>query len=239
MALLYCTLKVFSKFNERDAAKIMPSFRFKGIIFDMDGVLVDSEKLYMRFWQESCAFFGYDLTPEMALSLRSNSAETAIPKFIDWFGETVDYYKIRELRRRLMADFIDKNGVEIKPGAIEIFNYLKQNGLKIALATASPVKRAIHYLEPYGLFDMLDAVVNGTSVAKSKPAPDIYIAAAEKLGFSPCECIAVEDSPAGIISAKTAGCFTVMVPDLTPADNEISGYVDYLAADLNDIIKIL
>ena len=158
----------------------------------MDGVLVDSEKLYMRFWQEACAFFGYDLTPEMALSLRSNSAETAIPKFIDWFGETVDYYKIRELRRRLMADFIDKNGVEIKPGAIEIFSYLKQNGLKIALATASPVKRAIHYLEPYGLFDMLDAGLRYDDL---------------KVGIS---------------------LFRV-----------ITGYVDYLAADLNDIIKIL
>ena len=158
---------------------------YKGAIFDMDGVLVDSERLYMRFWQEACAFNGFEMTGEMALSLRSNSPETAIPKFRMWFGESADYYGIRELRRKLMAEYIDKSGVDLKPGAQEIIEYLKQKGIKTALATASPVKRARHYLEPHGLFDKLDAVVSGTSVPRSKPAPDIYLAAAGLLGIPP------------------------------------------------------
>ena len=205
----------------------------------MDGVLVDSERLYMRFWREACAAFGFELTQEMALSLRSNSPETAIPKFLAWFGESADYHEIRALRRKEMADFIDRNGVKLKPGAAEILDYLKRKEMKIALATASPVKRARHYLAPYGLFDRFDAVVSGASIARSKPAPDIYLAAAKELGLSPCECIAVEDSPAGVISGRTAGCFTVMVPDLTPPEEELLPSIDFLANDLNDIKKII
>ena len=212
---------------------------YKGVIFDMDGVLVDSEKLYMRFWQEAASLYGFEITSEMALSLRSNSPETAIPKFRKWFGETADYYRIRETRRKLMAEHIDRFGVDLKSGAKEIMDYLKENGIRTALATASPVKRAKHYLAPHGLFDKLDAVVSGASIPRSKPAPDIYLAAAEMLDIPPQECIAVEDSPAGIISAKSAGCFTVMVPDLTPPDDEISEYIDFLANDLTEIKKLI
>jgi haloacid dehalogenase superfamily, subfamily IA, variant 3 with third motif having DD or ED len=212
---------------------------FKGAIFDMDGVLVDSEKLYLRFWQEACAAYGYKLGYEQGLSLRSNSPETAIPKFRNWFGEKADYYAIRELRRKLMADFIDKNGVSMKPGADTILRLLREKGVKIALATASPVKRARHYLEPLGLFGYFDAVVSGADIARSKPAPDIYLAASGALGLSPAESIAVEDSPAGIVSAKTAGCFTVMIPDLTPPDESVKPYIDFLAAELADIASVI
>lgn len=217
----------------------MSSLQLNGAIFDMDGVLVDSERLYMRFWQEACASFGFALSCEMALSLRSNSPETAIPKFMKWFGERADYYQIRDLRCRQMADYIDKNGVDIKPGAAEILDVLKQKGLKIALATASPAKRARHYLAPHGLFDKFDAVVSGASLARSKPAPDIYLLAAEMLGLPPDQCMAVEDSPSGILSAKTAGCFTVMIPDLTEPDEEIRSKIDFIAKDLTAVSEII
>ena len=207
----------------------------KGAIFDMDGVLVDSEKLYMRFWREASEAFGSEMSEEMALSLRSNSPETAVPKFLDWFGESADYYAIRELRRRLMADFIDQNGVDLKPGAAELLAFLRERGVKLALATASPVRRARHYLEPHGIFGLFDAVVSGASVARSKPAPDIYLAAADMLGLPPSECFAVEDSPAGVISTRTAGCFTVMVPDLTPPDAQTAGFTDLVVADLREL----
>ena len=211
----------------------------EGVIFDMDGVLVDSERLYMRFWREACAAYGFVLTQEMALSLRSNSPEAAIPKFRAWFGESADYHEIRALRRRLMAKYIDMNGVELKDGAAEIIDFLRGKGLKIALATASPVKRAMHYLQPHGLFEKFDAVVSGADIARSKPAPDIYIAAAKALGLPPEKCFAVEDSPAGIISARTAGCFTVMIPDLTPPDDDILPCIDCLADELNDLKALI
>lgn len=205
----------------------------------MDGVLVDSEKLYLRFWIEACAEFGFELSTERALSLRSNAPEAAVPKFAAWFGESADYLKIRELRRRLMARYIDKYGVELKDGAAELIAYLKQNGIKIALATASPEKRARHYLEPHGFFDKFDAVVCGGSVVHGKPAPDIYIYAAQALNL-PCQaCLAVEDSPDGIRSAYGAGCVTVMIPDLTEPEGEILPLICYKCHCLNNIRSII
>ena len=211
----------------------------RGVIFDMDGVLVDSERLYLRFWREACASYGFTLSEEQALSLRSNSPSTAIPKFEAWFGSSADYWQIRETRRRLMADYIDTNGVNAKNGAAEILSTLKDKGIRIALATASPVKRAKHYLAPLGLFDLFDAVVSGTDVVNGKPAPDIYLCAAEMLGLSTAECAAVEDSPSGVLSAHSAGCFTVMIPDLTPPENDILPLVGCLAQKLTDLNNLL
>lgn len=211
----------------------------QGVIFDMDGVLVDSERLYLRFWREACALYGFTMSEEQGLSLRSNSAETAIPKFRAWFGEGADYAAIRDTRRELMARYIDENGVALKEGAAELVHYLKARGIKIALATASPVKRARHYLEPHGLFDQFDAVVSGTSVAHSKPAPDIYLKAATELGLPPAQCIAVEDSPTGIAAAHAAGCFTVMIPDLTPPDDETRRLTKCILNRLTDITHLI
>lgn len=211
----------------------------KGVIFDMDGVLVDSEKLYLHFWIEACAKFGFKLSTENALSLRSNSPETATPKFAAWFGDGANYLQIRELRRKLMAKHIDEHGVELKSGAKDLITYLKQNGIKIALATASPEKRAKYYLEPHGIFDKFDAIVCGGAVAHGKPAPDIYIYAAHKLHL-PCEsCLAVEDSPDGIRSAHGAGCITAMIPDLTEPDEEILSMICHKCKSLNDIRNII
>lgn len=210
-----------------------------GVIFDMDGVLVDSERLYLRFWREACAAFGLNLSEEQGLSLRSNSPEEAIPKFKAWFGEDTDYMQIRELRRKQMAAYIDEHGVELKPGASELLEHLRLRGIKIALATASPIKRAEHYLAPHGLFDRFEAIVGGGMVANGKPAPDIYMCAAQLLGLPCSECIAVEDSPSGIISAHTAGCITVMVPDLTPPQDELLPLIDYVCDNLSEIENIL
>lgn len=211
----------------------------KGVIFDMDGVLVDSERLYLRFWREACAAFGFDLSEEQGLSLRSNSPETAIPKFRAWFGEKADYAAIRDKRRQMMAQYIDTNGVALKDGAAEILAFLKTNGFQVALATASPVRRAEHYLAPHGLFGAFDAIVSGAEIAHSKPAPDIYIRAAAALALHPSACLAVEDSPTGVQSAHDAGCFTVMIPDLTPPDTATARLADRVLEHLTDIKMLL
>ncbi len=211
----------------------------RGVIFDMDGVLVDSERLYLRFWREACAAAGFPLSEEQALSLRSNSPAAAIPKFEAWFGGSADYWQIRETRRRMMADYIDAHGVSAKEGAAALLSSLKEKDVPIALATASPVKRAKHYLAPLGLFDLFDAVVSGTDVTNGKPAPDIYLRAAGMLGIAPSACAAVEDSPSGIVSAHSAGCFTVMVPDLTPPQEDILPLVGCLAQKLTDLDSLL
>ena len=211
----------------------------RGVLFDMDGVLVDSERLYMRFWREASAAHGFPMTQAQALSLRSRSPEAAVPLFRAWFGENADYHAIRETRRLLMSAYIDAHGVEAKPGAKDLLAYLKAGGYRLALATSSPVARAVQYLGRNGLDAYFDATVSGTEVAHGKPAPDIYLRAASALGLTPAECAAVEDSPVGVAAAGAAGCFTVMVPDLTPAETDVLPMVSCLAENLTALKTFL
>ena len=209
--------------------------KIKGVIFDMDGVLLNSEVLYQRFWLETLHFYGYPAKKEHILALRSLTGKNAELKLKSFFGDSLDYEKVKNKRIVLMDEYIRKNGVEIKKGADEILPYLKKKGIKIALATSSPYERAQEHLGMAGLFKYFDQCVCGGMVKNSKPQPDIYLLASEKLGLKPCECIAVEDSPNGVRSAVNAGCKTVMIPDLTPCTEDLEKDLFAICNDLTEI----
>ena len=113
----------------------------KGIISDMDGVILDTEKLYVRFWCEAANFYGYPMETHHALSIRSMARPFAIAKLKGFFGEYFDYCKVHDKRIELMDKFISENGIESKPGAAEFLGFLKQNGYRVALATATAPER--------------------------------------------------------------------------------------------------
>ena len=207
----------------------------KGVIFDMDGVLLNSEVLYQRFWLEALHYYGYPAEKEHILALRSLTGKNAELKLKSFFGDSLDYEKVKNKRIVLMDEYVRKNGVEIKKGADEILPYLKGKGIKIALATSSPYERAQEHLGMAGLFKYFDQCVCGGMVKNSKPQPDIYLLASDKLGLKPCECIAVEDSPNGVRSAVNAGCKTVMIPDLTPCTEDLKKDLFALCTDLTEI----
>lgn len=199
--------------------------RIKGVVFDMDGVLLDSEKYYIRFWSEAGKACGYPFEKKHALAIRSMARPYAVEKLKGFFGGSFDYDKVRNKRIALMDEYIEKNGIELKPYAEYILNWLKEKGLKTALATATPPERAKRYLTSVGLYDFFDEVVTASMVKRGKPAPDIYEFACKKLGLSPGDCIAVEDSPNGAVSAADAGCVTVIVPDMDEPDDELKNKV--------------
>lgn len=209
--------------------------KIKGVIFDMDGVLLNSEVLYQRFWIEALHYYGYPAKKEHILALRSLTGKNAELKLKSFFGDSLDYEKVKNKRIVLMDEYVRKNCVEIKKGADEILPYLKGKGIKIALATSSPYERAQEHLGMAGLFKYFDQCVCGGMVKNSKPQPDIYLLASDKLGLKPCECIAVEDSPNGVRSAVNAGCKTVMIPDLTPCTEDLKKDLFALCTDLTEI----
>lgn len=211
----------------------------KGAIFDMDGVLINSEILYQRFWIEALSFFGYNATENHILSLRSLTGKNAEKKLKSFFGEELNYQKVKEKRIELMDNYISKNGVEAKPGGDFILQCLKEKGIKLALATSSPFERAKEHLSLVGLYKYFDEFVFGSMVKNSKPQPDIYLLAAKKLNFLPEECIAVEDSPNGAIAGINAGCKTVFIPDLTPCPEELKNRIFALCSNLREIKDIL
>ncbi len=193
----------------------------KGAIFDMDGLMLDTEKLLVKFWRQAAAEYGYDMTFEHVLSIRSLSRKYSIPLLKGIFGEEFPFEEVRSRRIKLMNSYIDENGFEIKKGLFELLDFLKEKGIRIAVATATDLERATIYLKKAGAFDYFDEIICGNMIKNGKPEPDIYIEAAKKLGLPAKECVALEDSPNGIKSAYSAGCRVIMIPDLSQPDDEI------------------
>ena len=209
----------------------------KGVISDMDGVILDSEKLYVRFWCEAGNFYGFPMNREHALSIRSMARPFAIEKLQGYFGAEFDYDSVREKRIELMDAYVSQHGIEAKKGAQKLLGFLKENGYKVALATATPAQRAEEYLRRVDLLKYFDYVASARMVKNGKPKPDIYLFAAEKLGLKPEECLALEDSVNGVRSAAAAGCKTVLVPDLDNPEEQLKPLLYGTADGLEDVIK--
>lgn len=210
------------------------------VLFDLDGTLVDTEKYYLRFWKEAAASFGFVLEDEQALSLRSLGAVYAKERFFQWFGPDFDYPAVREKRRKLMEAYLEQNGgVTLKNGVKPLLEYLNGKGLRAAVVTATPPDRTYLYLEHTGILGAFERVISAVMVKKGKPAPDIYLYACEEMGVSPAECMAVEDAPNGVISAYTAGCHVVMIPDLTGPDDTLSPMLTACVNAPDELIPLL
>lgn len=213
--------------------------QIKGVIFDMDGVLLDTEKLYVRFWCEAANFYGYNMQKRHALAIRSLARPFAIERLKGFFGQDFDYYAVHHKRVELMDKYINEHGVETKPGALQTLQYLKAHNYKIALATATNTERTERCLKQTGLYEYFDQILCASMVAKGKPEPDIYLKAAELLCLAPNECIAVEDSPNGVKSAYGAGCRVVMVPDLDLPDEDTEKMTCKVAKSLTELTEML
>ena len=211
----------------------------KGVLFDMDGVILDTEKLYTRFWKEAAQSLGFPMTHEMALGMRSLSRELGERQLKEYLGEEVDYQKVRDTRIKMMTAFIQENGVELKPGIQELLDFLKEKGIKTSIATSSPLDRTKEYLSKVGLVEAFDELVSGHMVPHGKPAPDIYLYAAEKLGLKPEECLVIEDSPTGLLAGMRAGAVPIMIPDQDQPTDETKARIYAVADSLKEIISLI
>lgn len=215
----------------------IPSVR--GVLFDMDGVVLDSEKLYARFWMEACHHFGFPMTREQALTMRSANRKVGEARLQGYFGPEADYRQIRLKRIELMDAYIDAHGVELKPGIFELMDFLNRSGIAAAITSSSPRERIQNHLGSLGLYTRFDNICSGYEVPCGKPAPDIYLYGARELGLEPRECLAIEDSPTGIESAFRARCIPVMVPDLDQPDKRTLSMLYAKADSLTDIISLI
>lgn len=209
------------------------------VIFDMDGVLIDTEKHYNAAWCQAATEAGFPFTREHALLLRSCEAKEGEKLMQGIFGPSFDYYAIRERRRELVRERLAQYGLEKKPGVEETLRFLRAKGIKTAVATATALDITKSHLTTIGVCDLFDSIVSAKNVAHGKPEPDVYLYACEQIGERPQDCMAVEDSPNGIMAAYRAGLRTVMVPDLTQPDEELTKYLYACVNSLSDLCELI
>ena len=210
-----------------------------GVLFDMDGLVLDSERLYTRFWREAAHFLGYPMTAEQSLGMRSLGKALGQPYLESLFGPGVDYTVMREKRIELMDAYVEAHGIAPKPGIYELMDFLNEQQIPAAITSSSPMEYIEKHLEKANLLHRFQALCSGHNVPNGKPAPDIYLLGAEKLGLDPKNCLALEDSPTGIRAGYAAGCLPVMIPDLDQPGEETKELLFAKADSLTDIMDII
>lgn len=211
----------------------------RAVIFDMDGVLIDTEKYLTKFWRQAALEAGYEIKQEHLLMMRSFASKYAAPKFQELYGSNFDYMAIRQRRKELMAEHLAQHGIEKKPWVDETLDALRKKGYKLAVATATSEERAFPYLEEIGILHKFDKIICASMVENGKPYPDIYLYACEQIGEKPENCVAVEDAPNGVMSAYRAGCCVVMVPDLSQPDDKLRTLIHRKADSLKELLDFL
>ncbi|NLL76116.1 MAG: HAD family phosphatase [Clostridiales bacterium] len=210
------------------------------IIFDMDGILFDTERISCECWREVGQEMGLaNLSKGVkgCVGLNRNDAEIFMKSL---YGEEFPFDEFRGTVHALMKRRILEEGLPMKEGVIEILDYLTEEGYIVGLASSTSQKSVREHLAEAGITHYFRKIITGDMVEHSKPMPDIYLKACEELGVTPMNAIAIEDSPNGIRSAYRAGMKPIMVPDLIEPTPEIESMLYgkyYSLLDVMDYLK--
>lgn len=207
----------------------------KAVIFDMDGVIFDTERLVLECWAEVAKNHGItDIEEACQACLGVNEKETRMI-LTERYGEDFPYEQYCKEASEIFAEKTEGKGIPEKPGVRELIAWLKKRGTRIGLATSSSEKDVLGKLDAAGLRFSFDAIVCGDMVERSKPEPDIYQEACHMLHVKPEKAFAVEDSYNGVRSASQAGMRVIMVPDLMPPNKEMRRLASVILPSLKDV----
>ena len=212
---------------------------FEAVIFDMDGVIFDSERCVLECWKELASKYGIEEMEKNFLACTGTTAVKTREIMMNAYGSEFPYDDFAKEASKSFHDKYDNGKLPIKPGVFELLDYLKAKGKKIALATSTRKQTVLHQLEHAGLIDYFDEIITGDMVEKSKPDPEIYLLACEKVGTKLSDAYAIEDSYNGIRSAHAGGLKAIMIPDLLPANAEMEKLSDAILVDLKEVIAYL
>ncbi len=193
----------------------------KVVIFDMDGVIFDSEKLVLDSWEAVGGKYGIPDVGKILTDCIGTSKAKTQEIIYEHYGKDFDFEKYSKEASQLFHAHVRESGLPMKKGVRELLQYLKEEKIPVGLASSTRLAAVEEELKQAGLYDYFRVVVGGDQLKRSKPEPDIYLMACEKMGISPENAYAVEDSYNGIRAAYSAGMMPIMVPDLLPATEEM------------------
>lgn len=211
------------------------------IIFDMDGVLLDTEIIYMKAWEERAIKLSLDVDKIRAMVLACTGTTSKETKkiMIDTLGSKEALEQGLQYTSVYFHNYINENGIPVKEGAHKLLEFLKERNISIGLASSTKEQAVRQQMRDTGLYDYFDVILGGDNVVNGKPAHDIFLDCASKLSVDPGDCYVIEDSFNGIRAAHAAGMHPIMVPDLRQPDDEIRSYCQAVLPDLNEVIAYI
>lgn len=206
--------------------------KHKGIIFDLDGVIVDTAKFHFLAWRKLANDLGFDITNEQNEKLKGVSRNHSLQQILTWGEKTASEEEFEQYMASKNEDYLakiaDMSEEDLLPGIKKVLDYLTEEKIPFALGSASKNARPI--LKSLKIHDRFAGIVDGNDVSKAKPNPEVFVIAAEKLNLNPKDCIVFEDSLAGVKAAKNAGMLSIGI-----GDEEILKEADYNFADFTEI----
>jgi HAD superfamily hydrolase (TIGR01509 family) len=209
------------------------------VVMDMDGLMLDTEGMSRVAWERTLAERGYTISNEQYLELIGITVADVEKKMRQWYGPEIPFESIYARKIALVDETIASQGIPQKPGLLAFLAFVDSLGWRKAVATSTGRERAIYKLKVTDLESRFDAVVGGDEAKHGKPAPDIFLLAAQRLGVPPEHCLALEDSDPGVLAARAAGMQVIIIPDLKQPSPETLQAAWQVLPDLYQAVDFL
>lgn len=212
---------------------------YKAVVFDMDGVIFDSERAVMQCWKEVASRHNIPDIEKAILACTGTTMVRTREIMLNLYGADFPYDEYARESSAIFHSRYDGGRLPMKPGVKELLTFLKERGKKIALASSTRQQVVTDELRDAGIIEYFDRIICGDMVSRSKPAPDIFLKACEELNISPSDSYAIEDSYNGIRAAHAGGLHPIMVPDLLLADEEMQSLAEIVLPNLTSVMEYL
>ena len=209
------------------------------VVFDMDGLLLDTESLALNALRIAGREFGLDMHDALCHSMIGVAADSSRRLLLEHHGSDAPADRFFAAVARELEAQVDAGLLRVKPGAAELLRHLEAEAVPRAVATSSAREKALRHLRAAGIADRFDAIVTRDDVSRGKPHPDLYLHAARALRVEAARCLAIEDSYNGVRAAYAAGMSVIMVPDLLPATDEMRRTCHAILPDLHEVVPLL
>lgn len=211
---------------------------FQAVIFDMDGLMLDTERIALACWDQAARMHGYELDPAIGLGMVGLNTRDCVRWVKQVLGDDFPMEAINVTSRELYHAELDRD-TPIKPGLPALLQWLRQQGLPLAVATSTRHAWALKKLNRAGIADFFNGMACGDQVSQGKPHPEIFLTAAERIGVAPAQCVVLEDSDPGVRGAVAAGMRVIQVPDVKPPSAEVRGFGHPICASLDEARQLL